>query len=159
MGPWQTSLVVVVCVILAGVLTLALLSALARRPTGLGVHDGRLAECPNTPNCVCSQANDEPHRTEPLHFQGSPEAAMVRLRGVLGAWPRTRVVSDTEDYIHVECTSLIFRFVDDVEFLLDRASGVIHCRSASRVGHSDLGANRRRIEALREAFTQNIPYK
>jgi uncharacterized protein (DUF1499 family) len=77
---------------------------------------------------------------------------MQRLLQVLSAWPRTRVITSTPDYLHAECRSLLFRFVDDVEVVLDRTAGVIHCRSASRAGHSDLGVNRRRLEAIRVAL-------
>jgi uncharacterized protein (DUF1499 family) len=87
-----------------------------------------------------------------LRFSGGAEEAWGRLGALLTAWPRTRVVTATGSYVHAECHSRIFRFVDDVEFLLDRAAGVIHVRSASRAGHSDLGVNRARVEALRRAF-------
>jgi uncharacterized protein (DUF1499 family) len=135
-----------------GVGGLALLSLLARRPANLGVRGGRLAPCPDTPNCVCTQAADDAHRIEPLAHDGTPEEAMTRLKAALSALPRTRIVTETPDYLHAESTSLLFRFVDDVEFLLDRERKVIHFRSASRVGRSDLGVNRRRMEALRRAF-------
>jgi uncharacterized protein (DUF1499 family) len=149
---WQTGLGAAACLVLAGVVALALLSALSRRPANLGATAGRLAPCPPSPNCVCSQAEDSEHHIEPLRYDGSGQEAMARLRAVLDAWPRTRVVAATDGYLHAECTSLVFRFVDDVEFLLDPAAGVIHCRSASRAGHSDLGVNRRRVEAIRRAF-------
>jgi uncharacterized protein (DUF1499 family) len=154
MAWWQWVLAVAACVLLAGVVMLALLSALARRPTNLGVHGGRLADCPDTPNCVCSQAGDELHGIEPLRYQGRADRAMARLREVLEDLPRTRVVEASDKYLHAECTSLLFRFVDDVEFLQDETAGVIHCRSASRAGRGDLGVNRRRIEAIRQAFAQ-----
>jgi uncharacterized protein (DUF1499 family) len=134
------------------VVTLALFSLFTRPPSDLGVKDGRLAPCPNKPNCVCTQATDDAHRIEPLTYDCTAEEAMGRLRAALAALPRTRVVTVTADYLHAECTSLVFRFVDDVEFLIDRERKVIHFRSASRVGHSDLGVNRRRMEALRQAF-------
>jgi uncharacterized protein (DUF1499 family) len=136
-----------------GVVTLALFSLFARRPCNLGARDGRLAPCPDTPNCVCTQATDDAHRIEPLAYDGGAEEAMARLKAALAALPRTRFVAETADYLHAECTSLVFRFVDDVEVLLDRERKVIHFRSASRVGHSDLGVNRRRMEALRRAFS------
>jgi uncharacterized protein (DUF1499 family) len=78
--------------------------------------------------------------------------AWQRLREVIAARPRARIISETDTWLHAEFTSLVFRFVDDVEFLLDRDAGVIHCRSASRSGRSDFGVNRRRIEELRAAF-------
>jgi uncharacterized protein (DUF1499 family) len=147
---------VLVVALLGGVAMLALLSLFAGRPPDLGVKDGRLAPCPNSPNCVCTLATDDAHRIEPLAYDGTAEEAMARLKAALAALPRTRVVTETPDYLHAECTSLVFRFVDDVEFLIDRGRKVIHFRSASRVGRSDLGVNRRRMEALRQAFAAQV---
>ncbi len=135
-------------------LTMAILSALARQPAGLGVRDGRLAECPGSPNCVSSQSALPRHAVEPLRFEGEPAEAWARLRQVVAAWPRTRLVSESDSYLHAECRTFVFRFTDDVEFLLDREARLIHVRSASRVGRSDLGVNRRRVEAFRRAFAQ-----
>jgi uncharacterized protein (DUF1499 family) len=138
---------------LAGfVATMTALRLLARRPANLGVRDGRLAPCPPTPNCVCSQCDDPVHAVPPFAVTGPPDAAWSRLRDVLTAYPRTRVVTATDHYLHAECSSLVFRFVDDVEFLRDDAGGVIHVRSAARVGRSDLGVNRRRVRDLRVKF-------
>ncbi len=150
---WEVLAVVGGALVLGGVVTLALSSLFARRPTDLGVRAGdRLKPCPDSPNCVCSQAADAGHHIDPLVFSDSPDEAMRRLQAVLTTFPRVRVVTTTPRYLHAEFTSLIFRFVDDVEFLVDPSAGVIHCRSASRVGRSDLGVNRKRVEALRQAF-------
>lgn len=126
-------------------------------PGPLGVKDGQLAPCPDTPNCVSSQATDAGHAIEPLTYDTAPAEAMRRLRQVVGAMPRTRVVSAADDYLHVEFTSAILRFVDDVEFHIDAANRRIHVRSASRVGRSDLGVNRKRVEAIRAAFNRGGP--
>lgn len=126
----------------------------SRQPDGLGVHDGRLAPCPATPNCVCSQDDAPGHAIEPLRFDDSPEAAWDRLRRAVRAQPRTRIVEESERYLHAEATTRLLRFVDDVEFLLDRGGRQIHVRSASRLGYSDLGVNRRRVEAIRTAYLQ-----
>jgi uncharacterized protein (DUF1499 family) len=150
---WKVLAVVAAATVLGGVGTLALLSLFARRPGDLGVREGnRLKPCPELPNCVCSQAEDAGHHIDPLLFAGSPEEAMVQLKSALATFPRVQVITSTDRYLHAEFTSLIFRFVDDVEFLLDPAAGVIHWRSASRVGRSDLGVNRKRLEAIRQAF-------
>ena len=122
------------------------------RPDGLGPRDGRLAPLPSSPNAVSSQSEDASRRVEPLAFSGDPAAALARLRRVVEAMPRTRVVGAEPSYLHVEFTSRVFRFVDDVEFLVDASASRIDVRSASRVGYSDLGANRARVEAIREAF-------
>jgi uncharacterized protein (DUF1499 family) len=150
--PWKPILLITLLVVLGWAATMYLLAFLAKRPVNLGVRDGELAPCPETPNCVCTQAWDE-HAIEPIYFQVTPDEAWRRLRQVLADRPRTRIVGEESNYLRVECTSLLFRFVDDVEFLLDRQAGVIHFRSASRIGRSDLGANRRRMEEIRQAFT------
>jgi uncharacterized protein (DUF1499 family) len=151
---WYAAALVPILVVLGGVVALALLSAFSRRPAGLGVKDGRLAPCPDTPNCVCSQAADDAHRMEPIPFDGDPDTARERLKAVLARMPRTVVVEERGDYLRAEAVSLVFRFVDDVEFLIDRDAQVIHFRSASRVGRSDLGVNRRRMEEIRKAFAE-----
>lgn len=150
---YKTMLIVLGVCVAGFVATMAGLSLAARRPAGLGLHDGRLRPCPATPNCVCSCAEPgDDHAVAPLAFTGDADAAWVRLGEVLAEQPRTVVITETDAYRHVECTSLLFRFVDDLELHLDRAAKVIHVRSASRVGRSDLGANRRRVEAIRSAF-------
>lgn len=111
-----------------------------------------LPPCPSTPNCVCSEDPDTGHRIAPLAFEGSPAAALARLRQVVLALPRMTLVSESGTGFRVECRTRILRFVDDVEFRLDAAGGAIQVRSASRVGYSDLGTNRRRVEEIRRAF-------
>jgi uncharacterized protein (DUF1499 family) len=141
-----------VLVVVAPVALLAVLSALAKRPENLGVVNGRLSPCPDSPNCVSTQATDAQHHGEPIPFDGPPEDAIRRLKAAIATIPRMKVVSETGDYLHAEATSLLFRFVDDVEFFVDREAKVIHYRSASRAGRSDLGVNRARMGQIREAF-------
>ena len=145
---------VVALVVLSPVIVLAILSAWATKPTHLGVVDGRLAACPNAPNCVSTQASDRQHKIEAIAFDGSQDDAWRQLKAVIAAMPRMKIVTETENYLHAEATSLIFRFRDDVEFFIDGQAKVIHFRSASRVGHSDLGANWARMERIRKAFGQ-----
>lgn len=150
---YKVLLVVLIVSLLGWAGTMLGLSFSARRPDDLGPRDGRLAACPATPNCVCSHAEaGDAHAIAPLTFEGSPDEGWKRLGEVLAEQPRMAVVTETPTYRHVECTTLVFRFVDDLELLLDREGKKIHVRSASRVGRSDLGANRRRVEALRRAF-------
>ena len=120
--------------------------------TVLGVHGGKLAACPSTPNCVSSQATDAEHSIAPLTYGTSLADAKARLKRVVGEMPRTRLISETDDYLHFEFTTRIMRFVDDVEFYFDDAAKRIHVRSASRVGRSDFGVNRKRVEQIRAAF-------
>jgi len=127
------------------------------RPVGLGARDGMLLPCPSSPNCVSSQAPDEQHRIAPLAYSGSVDVAMKRLTAVIRSLPRTSVITDTGAYLHVEFTSALFRFVDDVEFLADDGAEIIHVRSASRLGTSDLGVNRKRIEEIRNRWQAAVP--
>ena len=122
------------------------------RPMNLGVHDGKLAPCPASPNCVSSQSTDKDHAVEPIRFSGTPAEAMADLKKVLSGMPRARIVTATDAYLHAEFTSALFRFVDDVEFWFDASAKTVHLRSASRVGYSDLGVNRKRIEDLSAAM-------
>ncbi|HEY9872214.1 MAG TPA: DUF1499 domain-containing protein [Candidatus Obscuribacterales bacterium] len=120
-----------------------------KRPDNLGVRDGKLTPCPNTPNCVCSQASDAAHSIEPLTYNSSPAEAMADLKKTIEAMPKTKIITDNNNYLYAEFTSALMGFVDDVEFYLDETAKVIHVRSASRLGQSDLGVNRKRIETIR----------
>jgi uncharacterized protein (DUF1499 family) len=122
------------------------------RSSQLGVAGGGLAPCPDSPNCVSSQSEDKAHAVAPLRYEGEVEAAIRELIGVIRGMRGARIKAVQEQYIHAEFTSFLFRFVDDLEFLLDGGSKTIHIRSASRVGYSDLGVNRRRVEAIRSRF-------
>src|SRR5262245_19394281 len=109
---WKIALLVAGGVILLSVAALALLSAFSRRPSNLGVVDGRLAPCPDSPNCVSTQADDAAQRMEPLSYSGSALDAMTRIRAIAASRPRTKVVTDSGNYLHVEFTSAVFRFID-----------------------------------------------
>ncbi len=124
----------------------------AARPTRLGLQAGRLRPCPATPNCVNSESGTPASQLVAPFAAPGGAGEMARLQQVLEAWPRTKVVTAGDGYLHAECTSLLLRFVDDVEFRFDSAAGVIHVRSASRIGRGDLGANRKRVEGLRNKW-------
>ncbi len=135
-----------------GVLLLVTIGLLAmfgsKRPTNLGVSDGKLALCPDKPNCVSTQAERPEQKIAPLVMNGSLEKVTEVARKLILEMPRTRFVVQEPDYCHVECTSLICRYVDDLEIWIDQENQLIHARSASRVGYSDLGVNRKRVESL-----------
>ncbi len=109
----------------------------------------RLSPCPASPNCVSSKAVDAAHRIEPFAYGGEPGDALARVKAAALSFPRAAVVAEEPGYLKMTFTSALFRFVDDVEFDVDEAAKVVNVRSASRVGYSDLGANRKRIEAIR----------
>ncbi len=115
-------------------------------PTNIGVQNGQLAACPDSPNCVSSFETDEQHGIAPL------AANLDQIERVLLELEEANIVDSQENYLYAEFTSRIMGFVDDVEFLYDEASGQTHVRSASRLGYSDLGANRKRIEIIRAAI-------
>ncbi|MEW6076287.1 MAG: DUF1499 domain-containing protein [Thermodesulfobacteriota bacterium] len=129
-----------------------ILAGCAGRTPSLGVTGGRLTPCPDTPNCVNSQAPDDRHFVAPISYSCTREEARQRLLQIAKTTSRTRLLAEEADYVRVEYTSLIFRFVDDVEFYFPEEP-VIHVRSASRLGYSDMGANRRRVERIRELFS------
>ena len=116
----------------------------------LGISNGRLADCRDYPNCVSTQASDEQHRMDPIPYEQSAEKSQALLETTIESMPRSRIVSSGNGYVHVEFTSLLFGFVDDVELMIDQPSRLIHFRSASRTGKSDLGVNRKRMENLRQ---------
>jgi uncharacterized protein (DUF1499 family) len=137
---------------LASVLLVFLFSGCSgTRPSNLGVKDNRLSPCPSSPNCVSSQSDEEKHKIDPIRFTSTPAEAMDKLKKVVQGMERTKVVRETQDYLHVEFRTLL-GFVDDVEFYLDGSQKVIQLRSASRVGYWDLGVNRKRMESIRTEF-------
>ena len=135
-----------------GILSFFLAACAGGRPDNLGAKDGVLAACPSSPNCVSSFATEERHRIAPLAFTGDAEAAFLRLKRVLSQRGDATIIEENEGYLRAELRTRLF--VDDAEFLLDRARGVIQVRSASRLGYSDLGKNRRRMEEIRSQFGQ-----
>ena len=121
-------------------------------PSRLGLVDGKLNGCPASPNCVSTEASDKEHQVASLPFSGSAETALKKLIAIVTAMPRTRLVTQKDHYLHFECRSRLFQFVDDLEFYVDPDRHIIQVRSASRVGYSDLGVNRKRVEKLRQVF-------
>jgi uncharacterized protein (DUF1499 family) len=122
-----------------------------------------MAPCPTTPNCVFSKEADAEHQIEPLVYQGDRDTAYADLLKVLRVVPRTVVTEKTDTYIRAESTSRVFHFVDDLEFYFPANEKLIQIRSAARVGESDLGVNRRRLEqirlALKDLSTHKLPTK
>ncbi len=119
-----------------------------KKPNNLGVKDGKLAPCPGTPNCVNSQSDNPQSKIEPL-----PLVAITDLRKIIEGMEGTKIIEQTDNYLYAEFKTKLMGFVDDVEFYLEPNENVIHVRSASRLGKSDLGVNRKRIELIREKLT------
>ena len=121
-------------------------------PARLARPGETLPPCPETPNCVSTEPSDQGHSMSVLPFDGTPEEALAHARAALLAVPRTRIVEERPGYLHAEARSLIFRFVDDVEVVVDAEARVVRFRSASRVGRSDMGVNRSRMRRFSERF-------
>lgn len=129
-----------------------------QRPGNLGARDGRLEPCAATPNCVSSQADvkDTTHYVLPIAITGPAANAWPALLSVVRHQDRAAIVDEKTGYIHAEFTSRWMGFVDDVEFLLNEKAAVIEVRSASRLGSSDFGVNRKRVETLRTVLSANL---
>ncbi len=132
-----------------------LLDCSSTRPATLGVTKGRLAPCPDAPHCVSTQSEDEGHRMKPFSYTTSQAEAQEKLLTIIRLMKRTKIISIKNDYLHAECTSAFFRYVDDVEFYFDDEQKLIHFRSSSRLGYYDVGVNRRRMGKIREIFLGN----
>ena len=113
-----------------------------------------LPPCPSTPNCVSTQAKSAVHAIAPISYRGSAEEAMARIAAVVGSMDRATIVERTPTSMRAEFRTRLFRFVDDVMFEIDETKKTIEFRSASRVGRSDLGVNRKRMEAIRKRFAE-----
>jgi uncharacterized protein (DUF1499 family) len=157
---WIKLIVVAIGVLGLGAFAAGQFGLLAGKPpTDLGLREGKLKAPSKSPNSVSSQAalwaghpQQQRSAIAPLAFRAGDtdgSATMLRLMQLLAAAPGAKVEISRPDYVYATFTTRWMKFTDDVEFWLDRAGGVIQVRSASRLGESDLGANRARIEALR----------
>ena len=117
-----------------------------------GLTDSGLRPCPDSPNCVTSQGGDQKHGIAPIAYQSSRAEAYSAIRQIVSQQKGATIVAEDENYLHAEFRTTIMRFVDDVEFWFPVDQSVIHVRSASRLGYSDLGVNRKRVDRLRALF-------
>lgn len=108
----------------------------------------RLDACKEKPNCVSSMDTRDNYMVSPFTYSGDSKVLTSRLIKIIQEMPRTSIVVSSPNYLHVEFKSAIFRFIDDVEFLLDDEKKLLHMRSSSRTGYSDFGVNRKRLNAI-----------
>ncbi|GGF16544.1 hypothetical protein GCM10010954_13940 [Halobacillus andaensis] len=120
----------------------------------LGVKDGCLAPCPKSPNCVSTQTDQKDKRMEPLPFIINTKKTKDVVKSITQEMKRVEMQDEAENYLHLTFTSKVLRFKDDVEFYLDEESKFLHFRSASRMGYSDLGVNRKRMEEFSKRYAQ-----
>lgn len=133
---------------------MSLFACAGARPTNLGIKNSRLTPCPSSPNCVSSDAADPAHLVSAFELITPTGEAWRGVKLIIAGWPRTNIITETDDYLHAECRSAFFGFVDDLELHLRPAENLIAVRSAARLGHSDFGVNRRRLEKLRSLLAQ-----
>jgi uncharacterized protein (DUF1499 family) len=146
---WVIGIAIVVAVVIGFLLWKNL-----RVPETTGLTQGHLHPCPKSPNCVCCCHNDETHYIAPLSF--TSEKNLSQIQTFLDTHYIAQVIQKTPDYLHVVVTTPLMHYKDDLEFAVDRQKKIIRVRSASRVGYSDGGVNRSRIEALR-TFLKETP--
>ena len=127
------------------------------RPVTLGVANGKFAPCRESPNCVNSQALDGKHSIAPIPYSGSVADATARIVEVLKTFERATIVTQSANYVHAEINTATLGFIDDIEFFVDDVANVIHVKSASRIGYSDFGVNRKRLELLRTKLSALPP--
>lgn len=146
------SLVVAVLAVLAGQMGLLR----GTPPSDLGVKGGRLKPPSKTPNSVSSQADLWPGhpqaghaRIAPLALVGDGPATLARIKAIIARTPGAQLVAEGPDYLYATFSTRLMKYTDDVEFWFDPAAGVVHVRSASRLGRRDFDANRSRVEAIR----------
>ena len=139
----------------ATILTGLALACAGTRPVHVGITQSGLADCPASPNCVSSDAQDSAHRVSPFLLAVPPAQAWGATREAVAALPDTRIVASSASRLHAESTSDLFGFVDDLELQLRPAQRLIAVRSASRKGYGDLGVNRERVETLRATLTES----
>jgi uncharacterized protein (DUF1499 family) len=139
-------------IVLGMVITLTCSLIFPANSLAVGIQDNRLSPCPASPNCVVSQDADAAHQISAIEYHSDLAKAREVLLQVLSVVPRTQIVEQSDNYIRAESKSRIFGFTDDLEFYFPNNERLIQIRSASRVGESDLGVNRRRLEQIRLAL-------
>lgn len=160
MPPYLTVLIGLLLLLLFPLGGLYFLAQQSARTEPESIGREHLAEGPRKPNWVSSMTLEKGHRIEPIGFSGRPEMAWEKIQQAVSELGKSAAITAEKDYLHVECRTPLLGFVDDLELLLNAEEQRIEVRSASRAGHSDLGANRKRVEKLRtlfEAKTASIP--
>ncbi|MGK0290850.1 MAG: hypothetical protein ACI86H_002313 [bacterium] len=138
--------------ILLGVCLMSLLNCSGEPPKNLGVTKEKLAVCPNKPNCVSSQATSKKHLIKGFPLKASAKESIQAIKKIIKGMKRTTIVQEKDNYLYAEFQSALMGYVDDIEFYADETGKIMHVRSASRLGKSDLGANRKRVEAIRKKY-------
>lgn len=141
----------VIGIFLSIALLFVILTVYSRKQPELGLVNGQLRACPAKPNCVCSEQQVEGTFVEPLNYTITADRAWDKVRQVIVETGGV-VSTDQGGYLHARYVTPLMRYIDDIELRIDKDEQLIHIRSASRVGHSDFGVNRKRVTRIRKAF-------
>ena len=147
----------IVAAIVTGIIILIVVLAAEKNnaiPANIGVKDGVLAPLPDSPNAVSSQTDQTEKRVNPLPFFGDIEQTKTRVKIAVAEFGGALILTEKPDYLHVVFTVPVIPFKDDVEFFFSEKDNQVHYRSASRVGYSDLGVNRKRYMRLKSLYEQ-----
>lgn len=125
------------------------------KPETVGLRDNSLQNCGSKPNCVCSIQNDSVHGIAPFQIRENVNSSMEKLSKIIQSMNGARIISSQEGYLYAEFKTSFFGFIDDVEFHVNESANSIEVRSASRLGYSDLGLNRSRLESIRKKYLAN----
>jgi len=120
----------------------------------IGITDGKFHPCPKSPNCVSTQSTDEKHRMHPIKYTSTVAETKEKLKKIVNTFKRTKLITETENYLHFEFRTATFKFVDDVEFYLDEKEKLIHFRPAARLGWSDMGVNKKRMKSISKLYSE-----
>ena len=139
------------------ILIIVVVSAVTKNsavPSNLGVKEGLLAPLPDSPNAVSSQTDQVDKRVEPFPYSGNLEQTKALIKKAASDFGGAQILVEKPDYLHLVFTVPFIPFKDDVEIFFSEQERLVHYRSASRVGYSDLGVNRKRYERLRSLYEQ-----
>lgn len=123
-----------------------------RTPKNLGVTDGRLAPMPKSPNAASSQSTEAYYQVAPLPLKGDLASTKAALLAAVKAYGGGKIIEETDTYIYIIFTTPTMKYKDDLEFYLSEEEGVVHYRSSSRIGYSDMGLNRERYNAIAKSY-------
>ncbi len=153
----KTILIIIIVILLLMLAGCFVLGSMSKNEKPPGLLSGRLSPCPDSPNCVVSEIfDDDSHYISPIHYPEAMAKDSLDLIKQVIQEVGGKMTIEEEVYIAATFTSTFFGFVDDLECRIDKANHSIHLRSASRVGRSDFGANRKRVELISALFHQRI---
>ncbi len=136
-------------------MTIFLISCSGERPKDIGIFDGKFSPCPKSPNCISSDATDSKHKTSPFKLNSIHADSWKAIYKAVDDLPNTKIVTFNDKYLHAECSSAFFGFVDDLQLHLRNNKKSVAVKSAARLGHSDFGVNQKRVDQLRSQLLKN----